>query len=233
MGVIEHIVLLSVKPDAEGEAVERMLDELYSLQYQVPSVLALSVGKKLDNGEGGEYTHALVVRFPNKAALEAYQVHPEHVRVVQEVLKPLIDTDLTLAVDYEACVEGDIEPMFNRGDEWDVGVEHIVLLRETDGGGGEGAEAMREALEALPDAMAADVRLLQLTAGANFSQRSKGYTFALLARLGSEEDLALYGPHPEHQKVVGGVIKPRVDGRLALDFALQPVEGKQDASGAI
>ena len=49
----------------------------------------------------------------------------------------------------------------------------------------------------------------------------------------SEEDLALYGPHPEHQKVVGGVIKPRVDGRLALDFALQPVEGKQDASGAI
>ena len=192
---------------------------------------AKTVGEKLDNGEGEDYTHCLVARFPSREALEVYAAHPEHVRVVTEVMKPILDTDATLAVDYEACVEKDIEAMFKRGDDWDEGVEHVVLLKETDGGaGGDGAAAMAEALQALPQRMAADVRLLQLTAGANFSARSKGYTFARVARLASVADLEAYGPHPEHQAVVAGEIKPRVSGRLAFDFSLQPVEGA-DTSG--
>ncbi len=38
------------------------------------------------------YTHALVVRFDSKAAEAEYQIHPEHVRVRDHVIKPNLRT---------------------------------------------------------------------------------------------------------------------------------------------
>jgi L-alanine-DL-glutamate epimerase-like enolase superfamily enzyme len=68
------------------------------LRASVPGVLELSFGKNF-TARGREFTHALLVKLADKAALDGYAAHPAHVRVVEELLAP-IRADV-LAVDYE------------------------------------------------------------------------------------------------------------------------------------
>jgi hypothetical protein len=94
-------------------------------------------------------------------------------------------------------------------------VEHIVLFRWTD-------EASQEAI----DTAVAELRKLKgkipgivdLSCGANFSDRAKGYTHGLVVRFTDQSALEAYGPHPEHQRVVQNFINPIRADILALDY---------------
>ncbi len=96
--MIEHLVLFQWTPDASAEAVARVVTELRALKGRIPGVLDLTCGENFSPRSQG-FTHALVVRFEDRAALEAYGPHPAHQRVVQELISP-IRAD-TLALDYE------------------------------------------------------------------------------------------------------------------------------------
>jgi hypothetical protein len=96
--VVEHIVLFKWKTDATAEQIEAAVAGLRGLKELVPNVLDLSVGENFtDRGLG--FTHGLVVRFPNKAALEVYGPHPAHQHVVQTFINPIREN--VLALDYE------------------------------------------------------------------------------------------------------------------------------------
>jgi len=96
--MIEHIVLFRWNNATTEEAIENVLTELRGLKNKIPGIVDLSCGANFcDRAKG--YTHGLVVRFTNRAALEAYGPHPEHQRVVQNLIKP-ISADI-LALDYE------------------------------------------------------------------------------------------------------------------------------------
>lgn len=97
--VVVHLVLLSFG-DAPAPAIEALMSALRSLRDSVPGVLELSCGANFTS-RGREFTHALMVKLVDKAALDAYAVHPEHVRVVTELLAP-IRKDV-LAIDFEAA----------------------------------------------------------------------------------------------------------------------------------
>ena len=72
--------------------------ELRGLKGKIAGVVDLSCGANFsDRGKG--YTHGLVVRFMDRAALEAYGPYPEPQRVVQNFINP-IRADI-LALDYE------------------------------------------------------------------------------------------------------------------------------------
>ena len=94
-------------------------------------------------------------------------------------------------------------------------VEHIVLFWWT-------AEASQEAM----DSAVTELRKLKgkipgivdLSCGANFSDRAKGYTHGLVVRFTDRSALAGYGPHPEHQRVVQNFINPIRAETLALDY---------------
>lgn len=73
--VVVHLVLLSFKPDASADAVAACLRELRLLASAVPGVLQLSCGQNFTS-RGREFTHALTVHLEDKAALDAYAVHP-------------------------------------------------------------------------------------------------------------------------------------------------------------
>ncbi|MCX6128184.1 MAG: Dabb family protein, partial [Proteobacteria bacterium] len=45
------------------------------------------------------YEYGLVIRFADRPSLDSYQVHPEHQRIVKDLIKPAL-ADI-LAVDYE------------------------------------------------------------------------------------------------------------------------------------
>ena len=98
--MIEHLVLFKVRGDARPEDVEEMLRRLDRLREEVPGILYLSCGTNFSERSQG-YTHGLVVRFPDRDALDAYQVHPLHQAVVAEAVRPTVEPGGILALDYE------------------------------------------------------------------------------------------------------------------------------------
>ena len=96
--MIEHIVLFKAKPDAPPEALEAMLKALAALKNTIPGLLQISTGVNFSARAQG-YTHGLVVRFPDRAALDAYQVHPAHQKAVVKQVRPNVEG--VLALDYE------------------------------------------------------------------------------------------------------------------------------------
>ena len=96
--MIEHIVLFRWTDEASQEAKDKVIAELRSLKSKIPGIIDLSCGANFSDRAKG-YTHGLVVRFADRAALQAYGPHPEHQRIVQNLIKP-IAADI-LALDYE------------------------------------------------------------------------------------------------------------------------------------
>lgn len=96
--MVEHIVLFKFKADASTEAVRHIQERLASLKSQIPGIVDLTVGENFCERNQG-FTHGIVVRFDNRASLEAYLPHPSHQAVVQETIRPILE-DL-ISVDYE------------------------------------------------------------------------------------------------------------------------------------
>lgn len=95
---IMHIVLFRWTEEATPDAIRRAIQELRELKTKVPGILEISCGENFSDRSKG-FTHGLVVRFTDRAALDQYGPHPEHQRVVHEHISP-IRADV-LAVDYE------------------------------------------------------------------------------------------------------------------------------------
>lgn len=95
--MVEHIVLFKWKDTATPKQIKAVMEGLNGLKDKIPGIVDLSCGKNFtDRGQGFEY--GLVVRFRDRAALEAYQPHPEHQKIVQNLIQPILAG--ILAVDY-------------------------------------------------------------------------------------------------------------------------------------
>ena len=78
--MLTHIVIWKYKSDVEAEVREEHLRMLRALALVIPEIESLSVGfdvvrlpRSFDSG--------LVAVFHDRAALETYTVHPEHIKV--------------------------------------------------------------------------------------------------------------------------------------------------------
>ena len=60
--------------------------------------------------------------------------------------------------------------------------------------------------------------IVDLTAGTNFSARSKGYDLGLVVRFKDPKGLEDYAIHPAHQKFVNELVKPLTSDVLAVDY---------------
>ena len=95
---IVHIVLFRWNEDASAEAIAAAVEGLRGLKETVPGILELSCGENFSE-RGRGYTHGLVVRFADRAALEVYGPHPNHQHVVQNFISPICAE--VVVVDYE------------------------------------------------------------------------------------------------------------------------------------
>ena len=79
--MLTHIVIWKYRDDVEPEVRETHLSMLRGLAATIPVIESLAVGfdvLKLPRS----YHTGLVVVFRDRAALQTYTVHPEHVKVV-------------------------------------------------------------------------------------------------------------------------------------------------------
>lgn len=84
--LIRHIVMWKLKETAEGatraENARKLKEKLDACREIVPGILHLEVGIA-ETGLDSTYDAVLVSDFADKAALDAYQVHPTHQAVRQ------------------------------------------------------------------------------------------------------------------------------------------------------
>ena len=79
--MLTHIVIWKYKPDVDEETRREHVERLRRLPSIIPEVQSFNVGfdvLKLPRS----YHTGLVSTFEDRAGLEAYTVHPEHVAVV-------------------------------------------------------------------------------------------------------------------------------------------------------
>jgi hypothetical protein len=81
MSKVNHIVLLSFKPETSEETVGQIFDALLDLSESIDGIENYSAGpnnspQSLSQG----YTHGFVMTFSDAAARDAYLTHPEHVK---------------------------------------------------------------------------------------------------------------------------------------------------------
>lgn len=99
--MIKHIVCFKLKEFAEGasraENARKIKQQLDELAAKVPGIEKLEVGINFVE-DPMAYDIGLYCEFATRAALEAYQLHPEHQKIVQFIGKV---RDQRVVVDYE------------------------------------------------------------------------------------------------------------------------------------
>ncbi len=94
--MLHHIVLMKFKPDTSEEDVARMALMLDALPEKVVEIQTYEFGPDIVRSERS-YDFALVSGFANLEAMQRYQVHPEHKKVVAHIRAICDDI---LAVDF-------------------------------------------------------------------------------------------------------------------------------------
>jgi hypothetical protein len=99
--MIKHIVMWKIKDFAEGaskqENLLRVKAMLEDMRGKIPGMLALEVGLNFETSDTASDI-SLYTEFESREALDAYQIHPEHMKV--KSFLPLIRLERRV-VDYE------------------------------------------------------------------------------------------------------------------------------------
>lgn len=99
--MLRHIVMWRLKEQAEGGTAAQNAGELknrlLALRKSIPQILEMEVGLEFKPSESAQDA-VLVSAFQDARALQIYQEHPEHRKVVEFVKKIISDRRV---VDYE------------------------------------------------------------------------------------------------------------------------------------
>ncbi|KAG4391555.1 hypothetical protein GLYMA_05G205300v4 [Glycine max] len=194
--IVEHVCLLKAKQDLSEDEENDMLDYLYTTQYQMGGVVAISLGRiSAPNPE--RYTHALFMRFQKKENLEKFYDNPFYLKVLKDHVMTYCH-GLT-NVDYESEVADEMLSIFRKGEEFNHGVEFVLLISFNEDALGNQAE---HALASLASMMLESPSLIvQFTHGLNFSPSSKEYTHGVVIRFRSVEAFEIFINSKEYKNV--------------------------------
>ena len=89
---LEHIVVVWLKEPGNAAHRQTILEQSEVLR-RIPGVLSLKSGTVIPSERAivdSSFDVALIVSFADQAAMDAYLVHPTHVQLVNETLRPLV-----------------------------------------------------------------------------------------------------------------------------------------------
>ncbi|MEQ8718475.1 MAG: Dabb family protein [Acidimicrobiales bacterium] len=86
--MFRHVVMFSWTEDATDEAKQAALEAVGGLPDMVASIRSFSVGTDAGLAEGN-FDACVVADFDDEAGYITYRDHPDHVRVVTELLRPI------------------------------------------------------------------------------------------------------------------------------------------------
>ena len=80
--MLTHIVMWKYRSDTSQDTRDEHVERLRSLNAVVPGIESFSVGVDILHAPNS-YDTGLVASFRDRAALDDYAVHPDHVKVVE------------------------------------------------------------------------------------------------------------------------------------------------------
>ncbi len=92
--MISHCVIFWIKPDAAADAADVLLAGCEEYLKPLPGVVNYHAGKMVPSPRAvvdQSYQVGLNLIFTDKAAEEAYQIHPRHLEFVEKVFKPICE----------------------------------------------------------------------------------------------------------------------------------------------
>jgi len=79
--MLTHVVLFKFKPDTSETDIQHAADLLVKLPDSIDEIRSFRVGRDIVRSERS-YDLALISEFADLEAMQSYQVHPEHQKVV-------------------------------------------------------------------------------------------------------------------------------------------------------
>lgn len=95
--MITHIVFFKLK-DGSEESVARTAQVLRDMEGQIEVLKSIEVGIDVLHSERS-YDIALITKFESMEALEVYQVHPVHKKVIEHMAQV---REASVSVDFES-----------------------------------------------------------------------------------------------------------------------------------
>ncbi|KAK9103355.1 hypothetical protein Sjap_020609 [Stephania japonica] len=216
--IVEHICLLKAKDDLSDEQEKDMLDYLYTSQYQMGGIIATTLGR-IENQNPDGYTHAVFMRFQRKEDIARFYQNSSYLGVLENHVMP--HCHVLTNVDYESEVEDDILPIFRKGEDFNYGVEYMILIAIDE-------NAPREQIDdALGDLEKLEVELpsliVQCTQGANLNISDSEYTHAAVVRFRSAEAFNMFLGDSKYRDIWASKFQPITQKALAVHFPVDPV----------
>ncbi|CAN1161257.1 Stress-response A/B barrel domain-containing protein UP3 [Linum perenne] len=215
--VVEHVCLLKAKRDLAEEDEKNMLDYLYTCQYQMRGIVAISVGR-ISNENVENYTHAVFMRFQRKEDIAKFYENPFYLGILEEHVTPHCNEKIY--VDYESEVEDDIIPIFRKGEEYNYGLEFVHLLAFDESSLGAPVEDALASLAKLTKEFPS--LIVQSTQGSNFNPSSE-YTHGIVTRFRSPEAFELFMGSKEYKEVWRSKFETITRRSLPVHYSIDPV----------
>ena len=95
--MVEHVVLFKLKAGTTNAQKEAAFQALRGLKNQIDGIVDLTCGENFSERSQG-FEIGLVVRFRDRAALDAYLPHPAHRGAVEQYVQPIRED--VIVVDY-------------------------------------------------------------------------------------------------------------------------------------
>jgi hypothetical protein len=95
--MVDHMVWIEFKASTSQERRDEHIANLNALIDNVPGIIACRAGANFTDRSGG-FTHGLLVTLEDRAALEVYRTHPNHVAVADPLRE---DSERLAALDFE------------------------------------------------------------------------------------------------------------------------------------
>ncbi|MFC1467679.1 Dabb family protein [Verrucomicrobiota bacterium] len=86
--MVKHIVMWRMKPEVTQEQIAEMKAQLEGLKGKIDELIDIEVGIDFQRKEASSDVSLYSV-FNDEAGLQAYAIHPEHLKVV-DFVKPLV-----------------------------------------------------------------------------------------------------------------------------------------------
>ena len=95
--MIRHTVVFRFAEGTPAERVQAIREALMGLPGRVPEVRSFSCGGDLGLREGNA-DFAIVAEFDDEDGWRAYQEHPEHQRIIRELISPVVEQRLAAQI---------------------------------------------------------------------------------------------------------------------------------------
>ena len=96
-----HTVLFKFIPNTSSEQIDKLTAGIVKLKNTIPGIEMVSYGKNFSDRSSG-FTYAVTLTFRDVAALETFYAHPEHKKLINDLILPI--KAAMLVIDYEQSV---------------------------------------------------------------------------------------------------------------------------------